>query len=330
MSVTPPSEPGTPASPLWAITSYFNPAGYRRRLENFRLFRQALPVPLLVVECGGEDGVLQLQPRDAERVVQCPRGAALFQKERLLNHALRFLPPHCRYVAWMDCDVILRGREWPARAVAALANNPLVQLFSTVYDLRPGLTRVDWSADLDAQSWRSRPSVTQVLADGVSIDDTMHRHTPSSSGMAWAARRELLEQHGLYDRCIIGGGDTAMACAAWGRPDLLIGRHHMNGAQARDYLAWASGLRAALPGPPDHLRDQPLAHLWHGTREDRQYQSRHVALRAHDFDPHADIAIDTDGAWIWSSPKPALHACLRDYFARRQEDRSAGEGPDDS
>jgi hypothetical protein len=130
----------------------------------------------------------------------------------------------------MDCDVILRGREWPARAIAALANSPLVQLFSTVYDLRPGLTRVDWSADLAAQSWRSRPSVTQALADGVSIDDTMHRHAPSSSGMAWAARRELLEQHGLYDRCIIGGGDTAIACAAWGRPDLLVGRHRMNGA----------------------------------------------------------------------------------------------------
>ena len=35
---------------LWAITCYFNPVGYRRRLENYRMFRQRLKVPLVAVE----------------------------------------------------------------------------------------------------------------------------------------------------------------------------------------------------------------------------------------------------------------------------------------
>jgi hypothetical protein len=37
---------------MWAITSYFNPIGYRRRLENYRSFREHLNIPLLTVELG--------------------------------------------------------------------------------------------------------------------------------------------------------------------------------------------------------------------------------------------------------------------------------------
>ena len=37
---------------LWAITAYFNPFGYRRRRENYGLFRKNLEVPLLTVELG--------------------------------------------------------------------------------------------------------------------------------------------------------------------------------------------------------------------------------------------------------------------------------------
>jgi hypothetical protein len=33
---------------LWVIASYFNPVGYRRRLANYRLFRERLIVPLSI------------------------------------------------------------------------------------------------------------------------------------------------------------------------------------------------------------------------------------------------------------------------------------------
>ena len=35
---------------MWAVTTFFTPAGYRNRLRNFRVFRQHLPIPLLAVE----------------------------------------------------------------------------------------------------------------------------------------------------------------------------------------------------------------------------------------------------------------------------------------
>jgi hypothetical protein len=49
---------------LWAITSYFNPAGYRRRLSNFKIFRERLGIPLVVVELTyGPD--FELEKQDA-------------------------------------------------------------------------------------------------------------------------------------------------------------------------------------------------------------------------------------------------------------------------
>src|SRR5262245_42591250 len=79
---------------LWAITSYFNPAGYRNRRENYRLFRERLAVPLVTVEWA-RDGRFALGPEDAEVLVQVSGGDVLWQKERLLNVALRHLPDDC-------------------------------------------------------------------------------------------------------------------------------------------------------------------------------------------------------------------------------------------
>ncbi len=72
---------------MWAITTYFNPYGYRRRLENFRVFSERLAVPLLVVELVYGDRP-QVADGEADRVVRRPGRDVLWQKERLLNVAL--------------------------------------------------------------------------------------------------------------------------------------------------------------------------------------------------------------------------------------------------
>lgn len=43
---------GSRGSDVWAITSFYNPIGYRRRRENFDHFRRRLNVPLVAVELG--------------------------------------------------------------------------------------------------------------------------------------------------------------------------------------------------------------------------------------------------------------------------------------
>ena len=98
------------AATLWAITSYFNPAGYRRRLANYRLFRKSLIVPLITVELAYRKQ-FELTEGDAEILIQLQGNDIMWQKERLLNVALRALPPHCRSIVWVDRDVIFASED---------------------------------------------------------------------------------------------------------------------------------------------------------------------------------------------------------------------------
>src|SRR5215203_6717152 len=74
------------AQPLWAITSYFNPMRYGRRLANYRLFREHLPLPLITVELsfGGQEE-FDLREGEADVLIQLRGRDVLWQKERLLT-----------------------------------------------------------------------------------------------------------------------------------------------------------------------------------------------------------------------------------------------------
>lgn len=312
----------TPApGPLWALTSYFNPSGYARRRSNYRAFRQTLGVPLIAVEMSTGSS-FELGPGDADILIQCARGDVMWQKERLLNHGLASLPSSCRYVAWIDSDVSFLDSTWVDRARERLEQVPVVQLFSRVCHLPPDETlhgRPSERAD-----WLTQPSLLAVLEAGADVERAIEGALArdggvAAVGMAWAARREVLEAHGFFDASIIGGGDTAFACAALCAPDVAVRVHRMNAHQQRAYAAWAlpfgrtvAGAVAALPGT--------IAHLWHGDLRDRGARARHTGLGAFDFDPARDIAVNEHGAWRWSSDKPALHAYLAEYFRSRRED----------
>ena len=121
-------------SKLWAITSYYNPAKYRRRLENYRTFRRCLTVPLVTVELA-QDGQMELGRGDADILVQAAGGAILWHKERLLNRAIASLPNDCDAVAWVDCDILFELPDLGERALQALDRSDVVQPFRDRRDL---------------------------------------------------------------------------------------------------------------------------------------------------------------------------------------------------
>ena len=124
------------SGPLWAVTSYYNPAGYRRRRANYQLFRERLPLPLLTVEWS-PTGEFELRPGDADMLVQLSGGDVMWQKERLLNIGVGRLPAQCTHVAWVDCDLVFEREDLGDAVLAALEAAPLVQLFDRVAYLAP-------------------------------------------------------------------------------------------------------------------------------------------------------------------------------------------------
>jgi hypothetical protein len=305
---------------LWAVTSYFNPMRYARRLANYREFRKRLDVPLVAVELGFE-GRFELTGNDADILVQLEGRDVLWQKERLLNLAIERLPAECRVVACVDCDVFFTEENWARQALAALDRDSVVQLFATVHHLRS-----DWDPESDPRSAVifSQPAATREIAATGELSSGLGGPVASGSGavilgLALAFRRELLERHGLFDACIAGGGDRALVSAAYGRLDDVARLHCMNPNQSRFFRAWAEPFFGSVLGRVCGLKGD-LFHLWHGREEDRRYAQRHRDLQRFDFDPARDIALDESGCWRWNSDKPQLHAYLKEYFAARRED----------
>jgi hypothetical protein len=140
-----------------------------------------------------------------------------------------------------------------------------------------------------------------------------------SRGYTWAARRELLDRHGFYDGCIVGGGDRAMAGAAYGCHDEVINFAGMNNRQSEGYLAWAEPFHETI-GTAVGWTTGDIYHLWHGHMRDRASVQRHGILTRFEFDPSQDVVIDDSGCWRWNTDKPQMHARVREYFASRQED----------
>jgi hypothetical protein len=304
---------------MWAITSYYNPRRYRRRSANYRIFRANLRVPLVAVELSF-DGRFELTSDDADVLVQISGRSVMWQKERLLNVALRHIPEGVPYVAWLDCDVILGHEDWAAAAAAQLRSCQVVQLFSRLVDLRHDDVGPSVSGDGDTGG----TSIVCLLNTGRSTAADFGPHTTrdvrrSAFGLAWAARRELLDAHGFYDAMIVGSGDRAMVCAMYRRFDELARWLELNEPRRSHYLRWARGYHESVGRRVGYVEGS-LYHLWHGDLNNREYRRRHQEMARFDFDPALDLRISEAGAWEWARPQPQLARFLEDYFTRRNED----------
>lgn len=302
----------------WAITAYFNPGRFRRRRANYRTFRRALKLPLLTVEWSPE-GRFDLDDQDADRVLRVAGGDLMWQKERLLNLAVAALPRDCEQVAWLDCDVVFADERWVPDMLAELRQAAVVQLFARVVHLPaeppapPLLTR-----DALLAGAHAAPPPPPGEADPLEASERRRLAERPSSGHAWAARRELLAEHGLYDACVCGAGDMATALAALGKPQAFLDEYPLNAAQREHYAAWAARFGDAVAGKVGCLSGT-LQHLFHGRMVDRQYRTRMARLAESGFDP-SRLRLGAHGAWQWAAPDAGLARFMADYFRDRRED----------
>jgi hypothetical protein len=328
-----------PSDPLWVVASYYNPAGYRRRLHNFRAFRRHLAAPLLVVELS-RDGRGELDDGDADILVRLHGDDRIWQKERLINLGTALLPPHVGYVAWVDADILFSDPDWPRRARAALdARDGMVQLFDRAVHLPetfdpagaglptgpvespflPGLSlartlREDRFETL-AWDWAKRQAGVPVTSDSY-----------SAQGFGWAARRETLMACGLYDGNVIGGGDSIPVFAYPGQIDAFLTARPFTDAHGAHVRQWVA--RAGATGLLAHVDDiaQTAWHLWHGTIANRNYIGRYHVLVDHGFDPARDVVRDAGVPLRWTDPAgPMAQAVARYFFTRREDGEAMAE-----
>lgn len=315
---------------LWGVVAIFNPAGYRNKVENLERFTdgvRAQGLKLLVVELAFGDTPHEVPDDWAERVVRLRSDSVLWQKERLLNVGVEHLPPACDKVAWVDGDLIFENGDWVRETARLLDTYCVVQPFQSAYWLRRGQDTLPE----DATGWEQGNSEGQWLhgmAYGMTrvtdrraalLDYYQHGHV----GFAWAARRSILERHGLYDAQVLGNGDFVIAHAMYGDEDLWSGRNwqcrRLSMAMLRHMERWGRAFHEDVQDSVMYVPGRVL-HLWHGNQSDRQYKGRLDILRTTEFDPERDLTLEPSGCWRWATDRPDLHEWAASYFRRRREE----------
>jgi len=318
--------------PLWVVTPYYNPAGYRRRLRNFRAFRRALGAPLLVVELARE-GCHELGDDDADIVIRLTGEDRIWQKERLVNIGVGELPRHVEYVAWADCDLLFEAPDWPAAARRRLERaGGLLQLFSAADYMPRSIEPETATLAQCAQAAPLMHAVSSVAAARTGMFEENDKVVQEARGrydllnrmncygIAWAAVRSQFEACGLFDGNVIGGGDAVKTFALLDRMPLYWLRRPSSPGLRAYAERWV--VRAAAAGfisHADHL-DGRVFHLWHGDIVDRNYRGRHHILAGLDFDPARDLELAENGTWRWVDPAGPIARAVSDYFLARHED----------
>jgi len=317
----PPRYPVVLDGELWGLAAYFNPAKYPNRLENTKRFsaearRQGLRLLIVELAFGNED--FALHDGLADRLVRLRTSTVLWHKERLLNIGLDHLPDTCDKVAWLDTDILFENDAWVSQTKSLLNEFIVVQPYDVAWCLPPGVCTVPKGFSADSfLSVQHGLAYTQAQAP-------FSREVWGHFGFAWAARRSVLQRHRFYDRMIVGSGDLAMCWAVYG--DLLDfpgGKQWVEDLysypQLQDLSNWKDCLHNDVNGSAFFVEGR-VFHLWHGRGRDRMYVPRLNILKAANFDPKTDIAIDSSGCWRWNTNKPDLHRQVREYFWIRKED----------
>jgi len=296
---------------FWVITSYFNFCHFASKRQNYFLFRSRLSelgVNCLTVECALAGDIFEL-PNDAD-IIRVRTSSVMWQKERLLNIALESLPSNCRFVAWVDSDLLFQNSRWHLESAAALETFGVVQLYEEVVRLPRVGSRFEVSGAMEL-------SFMGGLNSSIKAGTSARLGSP---GFAWAARKEVLNGcNGFYDACIVGGADRLMAHAWFGDYQAAVVRDIAIDRIWPHFELWAKQAHRVARGSVAMVGGA-VHHLWHGELLNREYFRRHRQVAELGFDPVVDLTLNHYGCWEWNSHKPELHSWLKAYFQERLED----------
>lgn len=219
----------------------------------------------------------------------------MFHKENLYRILERRIPKRFKKLAFIDCDVLFKDPSWYQETSELLNDHDVVQPFEMAH----------WMDITYKKVTLSRKSV--LLNPKKTWDYTYH------PGFAWCMRRKWYKQVGFFDYAVSGSGDT-LSAMAWLRQEVPRSFHSLPAALRRAHAEFA----AHPPPRITYLKGSHLFHLYHGSRNNRQYVDRHKVLNG-----SQDISELTDrtpeGVLEWMDPK-TWNPVFLSYFTSRDDD----------
>ncbi len=296
---------------LAVVCCYFNHSNYKTKYNNFIKFYKEISLyidKVLVVELVKPDSVYTL-PEEVDSL-KVESTSNLWLKENLLNIGIsRLIDSNYKYIAWLDADVVFQDSFWVKDAINNLQNNNLCQLFSRAINVHSNGSHTNHSGCV--RYWEETGNI-------LPISSVYH------TGYAWASRSDCLSSCGLYDKAIIGGGDSLCWLGSFNNSLSLfevmtqhpLGRLELSSV-LMDYFDWSEKWSNVIQSKVSCIYSQ-VKSLAHSTNKNKKYISRYNILDKHNFNPKKDCFYHNG---ILDIKNKELSLEIKKYFDFIREDK---------
>ena len=288
-----------------------NPCLYAKRyilLKEFvkRIEEEEEHVNLFVVELVYVDQKFIITNKNNKNHLQLKTDVPLWHKENMINLGVKYLlPKEYKAFAWIDADIEFDNSSWALDTLKILNGyKDIVQIFSHCVDMDEKKNNLNIFNSFGFCFEKQKEYTTKGT-------DYWH------PGYAWAITRKAYEKiNGLYDKGILGSGDSIIAMSLINKCNSIINSNYnidYNNSML-EYQKKASKLR--LGYTPGVIR-----HYYHGSKANRKYTERWKILMNYKFSPYIHITYDSSGIII---PTNYFSQEFKDeiynYFKERKED----------
>jgi hypothetical protein len=238
--------------------------------------------------------------------LQLKTDTPIWHKENMINLGVKhLLPNNYKAFAWIDADLEFESNSWALDALKILnGSKDIVQLFSHCVDMNETKGTLNMFNSFGYCFSKCKEFTTKGI-------DYWH------PGYAWAMTRKAYEKiGGLYDKGVLGSGDSVMALSLVNKCRNMTNPHYNQdyNNSMLNYQKKANKLRLGyVPGI--------IRHYYHGSKKNRNYTERWKILMKHSYSPILDIGYDLSGILV---PLPHFSHEFKDdilqYFTERKED----------
>lgn len=251
----------SPTSDKYTICSYyFNYRNDERQKKNFQRFLAQFEGRYDNLIVGLIDyGDLDFDIPCRKMVLEGDPNRRIWSKELLINKISQ--ESNSEYIIWIDGDIIYDSLDWLDDIDSVADGFDFVQLFDKIDYLGEKGDVLETHRSIASSKSKD---VDSLLAKGF------------KPGGAWLAKNSIIKSKSLFDRMAVGGGDTILAYALYGKStgNTLEGVKRFRKDIWRDATSWIGSFGAHKVG----LMNSRVSHLYHSDLKDRNYDSRYSKL----------------------------------------------------
>lgn len=290
------------------VSCFFNWCGFispQYNLQRFKWQMDHKKIPFYGVELSLTDKFVSEKWSNWIKI-KVSRKNVCFQKEACINLIEKFIPEEYKKIAWIDPDLLFSNEDWYEEASEQLNKNNVVQLFSSYM-----------ATDKFGRLFYEIPSI--VAAGGPSGKRVNDSHA-GQPGAAWAAKRDMWLNGGLYPLSVMGGGDAAFVYTIYNEvspKNILAMSGLFDVENLKQYSEWKSAIVPYVNKKIANI-DGQIRHEWHGDNIKRQYGTRYDILKNIDFSK--SIKLNRTGLIEIDNVDCSVYDKILEYFKNREED----------